>query len=209
MRARICIWLLMIGDYPFKIQRAMAPGLLDSDFLGLQTLESVMRVSRTWDSIISLIPKEGETIWDNLDWSPKEGHVCDSETKKYNNGKNENNTKGGTSFRVQELTKYGRIISFGKASLDLPSSQLPVIGSEKQEFVHGDSSPNSYSSCGEYWSNPLETKLPDAPDMEIYCLYGLEFLPKDLTCTNYHHLVGARPFLFKLIAQQMEVTMDA
>ncbi|TKY67127.1 putative phospholipid:diacylglycerol acyltransferase 2 [Spatholobus suberectus] len=24
-----------------------------------------------------------------------------------------------------------------------------------------------------YWSNPLETKLPDAPDMEIYCLYGV------------------------------------
>ncbi|GJS12966.1 putative phospholipid:diacylglycerol acyltransferase 2, partial [Tanacetum coccineum] len=24
-----------------------------------------------------------------------------------------------------------------------------------------------------YWSNPLETKLPDAPDMEIYSLYGV------------------------------------
>ncbi|KAL9293834.1 putative transferase [Arabidopsis thaliana] len=24
-----------------------------------------------------------------------------------------------------------------------------------------------------YWSNPLETKLPDAPEMEMYCLYGV------------------------------------
>ncbi|KAL2511162.1 putative phospholipid:diacylglycerol acyltransferase 2 [Abeliophyllum distichum] len=219
--------------------RAMAPGLLDSDFLGLQTLEHVMRVSRTWDSIVSLIPKGGETIWGNLDWSPEEGHVCDSAKKMYqqhlhNNRKNEYNSKGGTSFRVQELTKYGRMISFGKAASDLPSSQLPVFGSE--EFVRGNSSPNSNSSCGDvwteynemtqesikkiaenkaytvrtlldllrfiapkmmkraeahfshgisddlddpkyshykYWSNPLETKLPDAPDMEIYCLYGV------------------------------------
>ncbi|CAA2945072.1 phospholipid:diacylglycerol acyltransferase 2 [Olea europaea subsp. europaea] len=227
----------------------MAPRLLDFDFLGLQTLEHVMRVSRTWDSIISLITR-GETIWGNLDWPPEEGHVCDSTMKKYNNGKNGNNSGGGTSFRVQELTKYGRI-SFGKASFDLPSSQLPVIGSEKQDFVCGDSSPNSYSSCGDvrteynemsqesiqkiaenkaytmrtlldlhcfiapkmmkqaesqlhgiadnlddpkynhykYWSNPLETKLSDAPDMEIYCLYWSEFLLKYLMCTNYRLLV--------------------
>ncbi|GLU19259.1 hypothetical protein SLE2022_355200 [Rubroshorea leprosula] len=24
-----------------------------------------------------------------------------------------------------------------------------------------------------YWSNPLEMKLPNAPDMEIYCMYGV------------------------------------
>lgn len=217
--------------------RAMAPGLLDSELLGLQTLEHALRVSRTWDSMISLMPKGGETIWGNLDWSPEEGYGCVS-AKRTNmqpsGGINTNNTDGKIDLRVQESVKYGRIISFGKDASKLPSSQLPNLGSK--EFVHSTTSTNSNMSCGEvmteydeisresirrvannkaytatslidlvrfvapkmmqraeahfshgiaenlddpkyshfkYWSNPLETKLPDAPDMEIYCLYGV------------------------------------
>ncbi|XP_022885454.1 putative phospholipid:diacylglycerol acyltransferase 2 isoform X1 [Olea europaea var. sylvestris] len=216
--------------------RAMAPGLLDSKILGLQTLHHVMRVSRTWDSVISLIPKGGEAIWGNLDWSPEEDHVCNSAKKKYkqdfdNNG---NNSDSRGLFQVQEPTKYGRIISFGKIVSDLPSSQLQTLASK--EFMSNNSSSNSSAACKgvwteydemsreniriiaenkaytmkslldllrviapkmmkraeahfshgiaenlddpkynhyKYWSNPLETKLPDAPDMEIYCSYGV------------------------------------
>ncbi|KAL2516295.1 Phospholipid:diacylglycerol acyltransferase 1 [Forsythia ovata] len=95
-----------------------------SNILSAESKEHVMRVSRTWDSIVSLIPKGGEKIWGNLDWSPEEGHVCDSAKKTHqqhldNNRKNENISEGGTSFRVQELTKYGRMISFGKAALEM------------------------------------------------------------------------------------------
>ncbi|XP_059625281.1 putative phospholipid:diacylglycerol acyltransferase 2 [Cornus florida] len=218
--------------------RAMAPGLLDSEILGLQTLEHVMRVSRTWDSIISLMPKGGETIWGNLDWSPEEGHDCNFAKKRYSQHPlSENNTKDDDEkrgFKVKKPTKYGRIISFGKAASEIPSSQHPSLGSK--EFVRPTTSTNSDASCGEtrteydemsresirkvaenkaytantlidllryvapkmmqraeahfshgiaenlddpkyshykYWSNPLETKLPDAPDMEIYSLYGV------------------------------------
>lgn len=58
----------------------MAPGLFDETFL-FQTMEHVMRVSRTWDSVVSLIPKGGETLWGNLDWSPEEEYNCSSVTK--------------------------------------------------------------------------------------------------------------------------------
>ncbi|XP_073063147.1 putative phospholipid:diacylglycerol acyltransferase 2 [Primulina eburnea] len=219
--------------------RAMAPGLLDSKILGFQTLEHVMRVSRTWDSIISLLPKGGETIWGNMDWSPEEDYVCDSAKKRHpaqfeTKG---NNTDGQNIFQVSESTNYGRIISFGKSASELHSSELITIGSQKQVSLPNDTSPQSNAaSCGEvwteydevsrenvyqisenkvytaktlldllraiapkmmkraeahfshgiaddlddpkyghykYWSNPLETKLPNAPDMEIYCLYGV------------------------------------
>ncbi|KAA8544179.1 hypothetical protein F0562_022185 [Nyssa sinensis] len=218
--------------------RAVAPGILNSKFLRLQTLEHVMRVCRTWDSIISLLPKGGETVWGNLDWSPEEEHDCDSAKKMFLQPTlNENNTNHSDEkrrFQVKESMKYGRIISFGKEASELPSSQLPTLGSE--EFKRTRSSSNFDTSCGEvwteydemsresirkvaenkaytarslidllrfvapkmmqrteahfshgiaenlgdpkythykYWSNPLETKLPDAPDMEIYCLYGV------------------------------------
>lgn len=115
----------------------MAPGLLDSEFLGLQTLEHVMRVSRSWDSVISLLPKGGETIWGNLDWSPEEEQICDSDKKKYlqpssrENNSNNNGGSGETIFEVKkEPTKYGRLISFGKEASELPSSQLPTLTSK-------------------------------------------------------------------------------
>ncbi|KAJ0084711.1 hypothetical protein Patl1_30520 [Pistacia atlantica] len=234
--------------------RAMAPGVLDSEILGLQTLEHVMRVSRTWDSVISLMPKGGETIWGNLDSSPDEGHACQSVKKgQYaptSNGMNANHTDIKTGFQVKETVKCGRIISFGKAESELPSSQIPNLDTE--EILRSSITKNVNSSCGEvwteydemsresirkvaekkvytartlldllrfvapkmmqraeahfshgiadnlddpkyahykYWSNPLETKccpevtnsvkwdiclrLPDAPDMEIHCLYGV------------------------------------
>ncbi|XP_059430182.1 putative phospholipid:diacylglycerol acyltransferase 2 isoform X3 [Corylus avellana] len=216
--------------------RAMAPSVLDSEILGLQTLEHLMRVSRTWDSTISLLPKGGETIWGNLDWSPEDGHGCDF-VKKGQPSMSDNNlnsSNGRSCFQVKDPVKYGRMISFGKAASQLPSSQLPTHDSK--EFLHTSASTNFNSSCGEvwteydemsresirkisenkaytartlfdllrsvapkmmrraenhfshgisenlddpkyahykYWSNPLETKLPDAPDMEIYCLYGV------------------------------------
>ncbi|CAI9778374.1 unnamed protein product [Fraxinus pennsylvanica] len=74
----------------------------------------------------------GETIWGNLDWSPEEHHVCDSAKKKFqqdfdNNGNNSDNQR---LFQVQEPSKYGRIISFGKIVSDLPSSVLPTLASK-------------------------------------------------------------------------------
>lgn len=216
--------------------RAMAPGLLDSEMFGLQALERVMRVSRTWDSLISLLPKGGEAIWGDSNWSPEEDHVCDSVTRKHQQQQQfevqANDTDGSRRFRVQESTNYGSIISFSKSH----SSEMSRLVSQKQESLHHVTSSKSQASSGnvqteydevsqetirtiyeersytastlldllrsvapkmmkraeahfshgiadnlrdpkynhyKYWSNPLETKLPDAPDMEIYCLYGV------------------------------------
>ncbi|XP_047966053.1 putative phospholipid:diacylglycerol acyltransferase 2 [Salvia hispanica] len=201
--------------------RAMAPGLLDSEIFRLQALEHVMRVSRTWDSLVSLLPKGGEAVWGNLDWSPEEDHVCDWGTRKYQQQSKTkgNETDGRHSFQVQEPTKFGRIVSFGKTGsspdaissksnascgkvkteydevsqetiqkifeervytadtlLDLLRSVAPkMMKRAEAHFSHGiaenlsDPKYNHYK----YWSNPLETELPEAPDMEIYSLYGV------------------------------------
>lgn len=120
--------------------RSMVPIVLDSDILGLQTLEHVMRVSRTWDSIVSLIPKGGETIWGNLDWSPEEEHDCDFTKKRHVQpslleGNDTNNSDGKMGYQIKEPVRYGRIISFGKATSQLPTSQLPNFGSKVYHFI--------------------------------------------------------------------------
>lgn len=117
----------------------MAPGLLDSEIFGLQALEHVMRVSRTWDSILSLLPKGGEAIWGNLDSSPEEDHVCDSAMrKKYQQqfDMKGNDTDGRRGFQVQESTKYGRIVSFGKTASELHSSEMSRVGSQVNAIIY-------------------------------------------------------------------------
>ncbi|KAF5744804.1 hypothetical protein HS088_TW07G00384 [Tripterygium wilfordii] len=223
------------GD--LALVRAMAPALLDSELLGLQTFVHFLRVSRTWDSIMSLMPKGGETIWGDKDWAPDEGNTCPLTKIRHQqpstSGNDTNNIKkNGFGLKVQD--NYGRIISFGKEASQLPSTQLPAFNSK--ELLHKGTSKSLNPRCGEvwteydevsresikkvaenkvytaktlvdllqfvapktmqraavqfshgiaddlndpkynhykYWSNPLETKLPDAPDMEIYSLYGV------------------------------------
>ncbi|EPS73844.1 hypothetical protein M569_00907, partial [Genlisea aurea] len=185
--------------------RSMAPGLLGS---GLQTLEHVMRVTRTWDSVVSLLPKGGEALWGDLHSSPEDHHVCNLRKPS-----SSDNQRGGGG--------YGRIVSFHEtSSLDaLPTLQswngscrkvwteydevspetIRRISEDKAaytveslldllrwvapkmmkraeaHFSHGladDLNDPKYDHY-KYWSNPLETKLPHAPEMEIYCSYGV------------------------------------
>lgn len=95
------------------------------DVFGFQTLQHVMRMTRTWDSTMSMIPKGGDTIWGGLDWSPEEGHDC-SLKKKNDNGQTtaHNRTDDlANSFHA----KYGRIISFGKDVSNLHSSEIERV----------------------------------------------------------------------------------
>ncbi|KZV42615.1 phospholipid:diacylglycerol acyltransferase 2 [Dorcoceras hygrometricum] len=231
--------LLSVESKDLAFIRTMAPRLVDAKILGLHTLEHVTRVSRTWDSIVSLLPKGGEAIWGNLDWSPEENYVCASKKEKNHRSfvERSNTTNDKSVFEVQESTKYGRIISFGKRTSELHSSELPTFNSQEHALRPDDTVTKSYPPSSEkvwtdydevsgdsiyrifrnstftaktlldllrsiapimmkraeaqfshgmannlddhkyknykYWSNPLETKLPDAPHMEIYCLYGV------------------------------------
>ena len=102
----------------------MAPGVLDMDVFGLQTLQHVMRMTRTWDSTMSMIPKGGDTIWGGLDWSPEEGYECSTKKMKNNDTQTvSKNGKGRSSYNTKHA-HYGRIISFGKDVAEVQSSEI-------------------------------------------------------------------------------------
>ncbi|KAK0596581.1 hypothetical protein LWI29_016998 [Acer saccharum] len=209
------------------VARAIAPGFLDNDLFRLQTLQHAMKMTRTWDSTMSMVPKGGDTIWGGVDWSPEE--ICSPTSRKQrNNDTQANGDQTGNTKRVN----YGRIISFGKDVAEAPSSEIEMI--DFRDAVKGNSVANTtckdvwteYHDMGiggikavaeyktytagsiidllqfvapkmmargsahfsygiadnlddpkyqhyKYWSNPLETKLPNAPDMEIFSMYGV------------------------------------
>ncbi|KAL6330934.1 hypothetical protein AAG906_009362 [Vitis piasezkii] len=213
------------------VARGIAPGFLDADVFGLQTLQHVMRMTRTWDSTMSMIPKGGDTVWGNLDWSPEAEYSCNPKKQMNNDNKTADQTEKG-SLGLKNSMHYGRIISFGKDVAEAHSSRIERLdfrGAVKgKNFVNTTcrdiwteyddmgiggvqavvdyksytadsildllhfvapkmmSRGDAHFSYGiadnlddpkykhyKYWSNPLETKLPNAPDMEIYSMYGV------------------------------------
>ncbi|KAJ9559476.1 hypothetical protein OSB04_004636 [Centaurea solstitialis] len=212
--------------------RGIAPGVLDSDVFHIQTLQHIMRMSRTWDSTMSMIPKGGETIWGGLDWSPEEGYLPSNKThENIHNSFCKDNESDSKACEARQIN-YGRIVSFGRDVAETHSSNLERVDfrgavkgknlanstcldvwteyhemgfsgikaiAEYKAYTAGDlvdllefvapkmmERGNTHFSHGlaenlddpkyahyKYWSNALETKLPNAPDMEIYSLYGV------------------------------------
>ncbi|XP_039126617.1 phospholipid:diacylglycerol acyltransferase 1-like [Dioscorea cayenensis subsp. rotundata] len=132
------------------VARAIAPGVLDSDFLGLQTLRHVMRMTRTWDSTMSMIPKGGDTIWGGLDWSPEECYSCISKRKRSNDSIVSQDVKVENANHQPNITNYGRIISFGKDVAEAPSAQIEMI--DFRDAVKGNNLAHSNGSCGDVWT---------------------------------------------------------
>lgn len=208
------------------VARAIAPGFLDNDMFRIQTLQHVMKMTRTWDSTMSMIPKGGDTIWGGLDWSPEES--CGLHTRKQSS----NNTQLTEQKTNKTNVNYGRMISFGKAVAEADSSKIDIVdfrgaikgpnvantscrdvwteyhdmgvegvravaehkvytagsiidllqfvapkmmarGSDHFSYGVADNLDDPKYEHYKYWSNPLETKLPNAPDMEIFSLYGV------------------------------------
>nr|WKY18106.1 phospholipid:diacylglycerol acyltransferase 1-2 [Paeonia rockii] len=220
--------LFSVEARDIAVTRAFAPGVLDKDVFGLQTFQHMMRMTRTWDSTMSMIPKGGETIWGGLDWSPEGGYDCGGKKAKNNHSR----TTGQNGLGSTKSVNYGRIISFGKDAAAVHSSKL-----ERKDFreaakghnhaeaachdvwtEYNDMDVESFKAVSDYkvytagtildllhfvapklmvrggahfsygiadnlddpkyehykyWSNPLETKLPYAPGMEVYSLYGV------------------------------------
>ncbi|XP_030488334.2 phospholipid:diacylglycerol acyltransferase 1 isoform X1 [Cannabis sativa] len=223
--------LFSIEAKDIAVARAFAPGVLDKDVFGLQTLQHMMRMTRTWDATMSMIPKGGETIWGGLDRSPEGFYDCTAKKLK-NNGTLANGQNGAINKGSTKGVNYGRMISFGKDIAAVHSSEIERIdyrGAEKgnnlvnttkcdvwteyhemgvgsvkaiadykaytvteildllhfvapklmarggAHFSYGiaDDLKDPKYQHYKYWSNPLETELPNAPDMEIYTMYGV------------------------------------
>lgn len=107
--------------------RAIAPEVLDSDFLGLQTLRHLMKMTRTWDSTMSMIPKGGDTIWGGLDWSPEDGFECKSKKRKINESEVSKDVNGEPVEVHPEPMNFGRMVAFGKDVAEAAASDIEQI----------------------------------------------------------------------------------
>ncbi|XP_068467310.1 putative phospholipid:diacylglycerol acyltransferase 2 [Phaseolus vulgaris] len=166
----------------FGFVRAVAFGITNFDYLGRHTLELIMKVFRTWDSTVSLMPKGGKTIWGDLNWCPEEWNNYDQEISRGGNSATFNLSRKAvwtdnddiSRKSIPEVTKNRAYIA--RTAFDLPNFVAPTMMKRGEaHFSYGiaENLEDPKYAHYKYWSNSLETKLPNAPDMEIYCLYGV------------------------------------
>lgn len=143
---------------------------------------------RTFGGITSILPKGGDAIWGSLDSAPDD---LDTNDVSFGNF---------IRFRDSKSELSGRNLTV-EGALEYLYSQTPEWFRERTEmaYSHGLAKTRAEVEANEQdpskWTNPLEAALPNAPDLEIYCFYGVgnptersyyyqEEVLKDITSLN-------------------------
>ncbi len=122
-------------------------GTLEAYFLELFfSKEQRRNLFRSWGSLKSILPKGGNAIWGN-----------------------------STILSFPESTNYPNCTSDTMTNffkLFLPSDEYSHLLENYSFGIAKDPSNDKYDEPL-YWTNPLESALPNAPDLKIVCAYGI------------------------------------
>lgn len=143
---------------------------------------------RTFGGIPSMIPKGGDIIWGNLTYSP------DDPSNTLLTNVSEVEIRGPKDHTFGKFIRYrSRNGKINKATgIDLLSKDFTMAQSIEKILNHSpdwfrNRIKENYSfgvakttaelrrnnNDHSKWSNPLEVQLPNAPDMKIFCFYGV------------------------------------
>ncbi len=130
---------------------------------------------RSFGGIASMLPKGGDKIWGSLTSAPDDPYskrnpqktITDNVT--YGNFLRFRNTIGEHSdqnYTMAESVEFllDQASSWFKERTNLHYSY--GLAETKEELIENNDKFNK-------WSNPLEVGLPNAPNMKIYCFYGI------------------------------------
>ncbi len=123
-------------------------------------------IFRAMPGISSMLPIGGEAVWGNHTWAPDD--------------------KPGASFT------YGNFLNFRETNSSISPGNLTVgesllylynhteqwyvneiLRSYSHGVAHSKKQVEENQLVPQKWMNPLETRLPLAPDMKIFCFYGV------------------------------------
>lgn len=161
---------LLSGEMKDTVQlNAMAVYGLEKFFSRRERAELL----RSFGGIASMLPKGGDTVWGHDTFAPDD--ITDE-----------------TVLNKNDTVSYGNFIRFKKPISELSSTNLTMATAidyllkrsdsnfsrkTKQNYSFGIARTRAEVEANNQdpskWSNPLEAALPNAPDMKMYCFYGL------------------------------------
>lgn len=148
--------------------------------LAMQALEKFVSRSerahmvRSWGGIASMLPKGGDLIWGNLSGAPDD-YLLDAQ-------EDTNSSYGtlGNFLRFAHPTgEYSEKNLTIAESIDFLYEQAPDWFSRNSAehystgYAKSEKELKANEKLPNHWVNPLDVPLPNAPDLNIYCFYGV------------------------------------
>lgn len=127
--------------------------------------EERAEIFRAMPGISSMLPIGGNAIWGNATWAPDDRPNQNVSYGQFLNFKLNNGTRGYRNLTVEESMGYLMDTTedwYGDA----------VKGSYSHGVAHTTKEVEKNEKDPRKWINPLETRLPLAPSLKIYCFYG-------------------------------------
>lgn len=147
---------------------------------------------RSWGGLSSMIPKGGNRVWGTADNAPDDGTHDEEETlinEKIAKNEEPPNATAKSQMGDRESPSFGAMLAFPEGSNmdDHTMDESMVLLSNLAGDDYNAMLAKNYTvgasvteeemirtnKLSTSWTNPLEATLPDAPDMKIYCLYGV------------------------------------
>ncbi|AMD21444.1 HER165Wp [Eremothecium sinecaudum] len=126
-----------------------------------------LEMLQTWGGIPSMLPKGGNLVWGNMSYSVED--VVSNNTDTYGNFirfEHDPNELSPRNLTMEGAIEY--ILKFSPPWLQKRIHDQYSFGYAKsREELENNEKHHSH------WTNPLEVALPNAPNMKIYCLYGV------------------------------------
>ncbi|KAH9890882.1 LACT-domain-containing protein [Xylariomycetidae sp. FL2044] len=124
-------------------------------------------IFRAMPGISSMLPIGGDAVWGNLTWAPDdEPGQQKSHGSFMNFRQGQNWTTPDRNFTVSEAMEYLLDTSEDWYRDQILDSYSHGVAHTAKEVEANELNPRK-------WINPLETRLPLAPNLKIYCFYGV------------------------------------
>ncbi|KAI9373715.1 phospholipid:diacylglycerol acyltransferase [Aspergillus egyptiacus] len=121
---------------------------------------------RAMPGISSMLPKGGEAVWGNASWAPDDLPNQPITFGNLLNFRESNSTLTQKNLTASESIEYLLDHSEGWYRDQVTGSYSHGVAHTTAEVEANENDPRT-------WLNPLEARLPLAPDMKIYCFYGV------------------------------------
>lgn len=141
--------------------------------------EERAEIFRAMPGISSMLPMGGNDVWGNMTWAPDDlpGQNVSFGTF-LNFKKSDSSLSPNKNLTIEESLDYLLNTSEQWYRDAIHGSYSHGVAKNKKEVDANEKNPAK-------WINPLETRLPLAPSMKIYCFYGASwpFVPSTLLLT--------------------------
>jgi phospholipid:diacylglycerol acyltransferase len=128
--------------------------------------EERVEIFRAMPGISSMLPKGGNAVWGNNTWAPDDvpgqpvtfGNLINFRETNSTLTQRNMTVEDGLTYLLNTVEPWYRAQVEGSYSHGVAETSAQVEANEKDPRK---------------WLNPLETRLPHAPNMKIYCFYGI------------------------------------